>query len=161
LSHELNTDGGFDNLGYAAKESETIVIFGKRDRNTVENVLSAKYNFTNKMGINLRARHYWSKVDYSEFYNLNNEGNLVPNSSFTKNVNQNFNAFNIDLVYTWQFAPGSFINIVWKDAVYDSNQEVQRSYFKNFGQTMEAPQNNNLSLKVIYFLDYLDFKKKK
>jgi hypothetical protein len=85
----------------------------------------------------------------------------VPNSSFTKNVNQNFNAFNIDLVYTWQFAPGSFINIVWKDAVYDSNQEVQRSYFKNFGQTMEAPQNNNLSLKVIYFLDYLDFKKKK
>jgi Domain of unknown function (DUF5916) len=161
LSHELNTDGGFDNLGYAAKESETVVIFGKRDRNTVENVLSAKYNFTNKMGINLRVRHYWSKVDYSEFYNLNTEGNLVPNSSFTKNVNQNFNAFNVDLVYTWQFAPGSFINIVWKDAVYDSNQEVQRSYFKNFGQTMEAPQNNNLSLKVIYFLDYLDFKKKK
>ncbi|HET9434624.1 MAG TPA: DUF5916 domain-containing protein, partial [Chitinophagaceae bacterium] len=32
---------------------------------------------------------------------------------------------------------------------------------KNFGNTMEADQNNNISLKVIYFLDYLQLKKKK
>jgi Domain of unknown function (DUF5916) len=38
---------------------------------------------------------------------------------------------------------------------------VERSYFKNFGNTIEANQNNNLSLKVIYFLDYLQLKKKK
>ena len=36
---------------------------------------------------------------------------------------------------------------------------VERSYFKNFGNTIESDQNNNISLKVIYFLDYLDFKK--
>ena len=38
---------------------------------------------------------------------------------------------------------------------------VEESYFKNFGNTMEADQNNNISLKVIYFLDYLQLKKKK
>ena len=38
-------------------------------------------------------------------------------------------------------------------------QQQLPDYFKNFGNTLEADQNNNLSLKVIYFLDYLDIKK--
>lgn len=33
------------------------------------------------------------------------------------------------------------------------------SYFKNFERTLNEPQSNNLSIKIIYFLDYLDFKK--
>jgi hypothetical protein len=39
------------------------------------------------------------------------------------------------------------------------DRDIQFRYFKNFGRTIDAPQNNNLSLKIIYFLDYLDFKK--
>ena len=65
------------------------------------------------------------------------------------------------MVYTWQFAPGSFLNVVWKNAVFDFQNTVEANYFKNFGNTMEADQNNNISLKVIYFLDYLQLKKKK
>ncbi|HJS54542.1 MAG TPA: DUF5916 domain-containing protein, partial [Chitinophagaceae bacterium] len=88
-------------------------------------------------------------------------GSLIPNSSYTTNKDQNANFFNVDMVYTWQFAPGSFINVVWKNAVYDYTNVVEKSYFKNLGNTMEADQNNNISLKVIYFLDYLQLKKKK
>ncbi len=33
------------------------------------------------------------------------------------------------------------------------------SYFKNFSNTFSEPHNTNLSLKIIYYLDYLDFKK--
>jgi hypothetical protein len=69
--------------------------------------------------------------------------------------------FNIDAVYTWQFAPGSFINIVWKDESYLSNADIQKGYFKNFNKTIGEPQNNNLSFKIIYFLDYLNLQKKK
>jgi Domain of unknown function (DUF5916) len=72
---------------------------------------------------------------------------------------QNFNIFNIDAVYTWQFAPGSFINIVWKDESQLSNGDIHGGYFGNFDKTISEPQNNNLSVKVIYYLDYLDFKK--
>jgi hypothetical protein len=63
------------------------------------------------------------------------------------------------MIYTWQFAPGSFINIVWKNSVYDFRDFVEKNYLKNFSNTMETDQNNNLSLKVIYFLDYLNLKK--
>jgi hypothetical protein len=36
---------------------------------------------------------------------------------------------------------------------------MKPTYFGNFSHTMEAPQNNTLSIKLIYYLDYLDFKK--
>jgi hypothetical protein len=64
------------------------------------------------------------------------------------------------MVYTWEFAPGSFLNIVWKNSVYSGDQHINDSYFKNFDHTVSAPQNNNISLKVIYYLDALSFRKK-
>ena len=113
------------------------------------------------MGINLRVRHYYSSVDNKEYFTLQSNGQLAPNPSFVDDKDQNVNFFNVDMVYTWQFAPGSFINVVWKNAVFDYTNVVEKSYFKNFGTTMEADQNNNISLKVIYFLDYLQLRKKK
>ena len=136
------------------------IIFSRRDRKTVENVLSFKYSLNNKSGITLRARHYWSKVKIKELYDLQADGTLKPTSHSNISIaNQNFNIFNIDATYTWQFAPGSFINIVWKNQAFVSDEQVQYGYFKNLDQTIASPQNNNLSLKVIYYLDYLDFKK--
>ena len=158
VTHYLYAEPQTNNVGFADMDGADI-IFGRRNRNTIENILSLKYNFNAKMGLTTRIRHYWSKVDYKQFFTLQQDGSLADNNSFTKNVNQNVNFFNIDMVYTWQFAPGSFINIVWKNSAFDFQNKVEESYFKNFGNTMEADQNNNLSFKIIYFLDYLDFKK--
>ena len=161
LNHRLSLNPRFNNVGYTWSDNSQI-IFARRGVKTVENILTAKYNFTNMMGINLRIRHYYSSVDNKEFFNLQQvDGSLKPNPAFTTNANQNVNYFNVDMVYTWQFAPGSFINVVWKNAVYDYTNVVEENYFKNFGNTMEADQNNNISFKVIYFLDYLQLKKKK
>jgi len=148
-------------MGFATIDNNGDVIFSRRDRNTVVNTLSTKYSFSNKMWLTFRARHYTSSVDIKELYNLQTDGKLLPNTTFSDNLNQNVNFFNIDMVYTWQFAPGSFINIVWKNAVFDFNNEVQANYFKNFERTMKASENNNISLKVIYFLDYLQLKNHK
>jgi hypothetical protein len=137
------------------------IIFSRRDLRTVENILSMKYSFTNRMGITLRARHYWSKVAPQQFYELNKYGDLVtPSVPFTKNVNQNYNFFSTDMVYTWQFAQGSFINIVWKDISESFNRDFERNYFKNFDKTINNPQANSFSVRVIYFLDYLTARSK-
>ena len=77
---------------------------------------------------------------------------------WASNQDRNINFFNIDMVYTWQFAPGSFLNLIWKNniAKFDQGTSVLHgdNYFNNFGQTLDAPQTNNLTLKVIYFIDY-------
>lgn len=135
------------------------ILFSRRNLKTVENILSAKYNFNNKSGITFRARHYWSKVEQKQLYDLNNNGSLSTTVHTGINMeNQNLNFFNIDAVYTLEFAPGSFINIVYKDESFLSNGSVNQAYFKNFNNTISEPQNNNLSFKIIYYLDYLNFK---
>jgi hypothetical protein len=162
VSQRLSLEPQKRNVGYAGIDPVTNeIVFGKRDRNSIEATLDLKYNFSSKMGLRSIVRHYWSKVDYKEFFTLLPDGSLQKNTTFTKNVNQNVNFFNVDMTYTWEFAPGSFINIVWKDAAFQFNNLIERSYFKNFSNTIDSDQNNNLSLKVIYFLDYLSLKKGK
>ena len=113
------------------------------------------------MGITLRARHYWTKVDPRQFYELDKTGKIAPlRSAFTQNVNQNYNFFSVDMVYTWQFAQGSFINIVWKDLSETFNRNFEKNYIDNFNNTIKGPQSNSVSLRVIYFLDYMTLKKK-
>ena len=170
VTHNLYLEPQTNNAGYA---NHYITIpgnpptqiptyyFGRRDRKTVENVLSFKYSFSDKMYITTRARHYWSKVIYKELYDLLDNGKLQPNNTNPAEANTNYNVFTLDATYTWQFAPGSFINIVWKNSAEDGNNIVQEGYFKNFNNTMKTDQNNNLSFKVIYFLDYLQLKNHK
>jgi len=159
INYNLGISPQKDNVGFASISGSDI-IFGRRDIKTVDNSMNLKYSFNSKMNINVRIRHYWSKVDYKEFFTLQNDGSLLKNATFNSNVNQNYNVFNIDAVYTWQFAPGSFINLVWKNAADNFDQFVNDGYFKNFNNTMKADANNNISLKVIYFLDYLELRKK-
>ncbi len=147
-------------IGFATAENDSS-IFGLRKRNTVENIFNIKYNFTNKMGLTFRARHYWSRVKYNELFNLENDGSLKNTPAISDNPNYNVNYFNIDMVYTWQFAQGSFINLVWKDAASTFDNHIQEQYFKNFRNTWSEPQANSFSVRVIYYLDYLSLKRKR
>jgi hypothetical protein len=159
LSHELNYNPVKNDAGFYTYLSNGDIIFSRRDRTTVENIVSFKYSFSNKANVTLRARHYWSKVHIRQLYNLMDNGSLDPVFIPLEVQHRNYNIFNIDAVYSWQFAPGSFINVVWKDQSYTEDGNIGYRYFKNFGKTVGASPNNSLSLKIIYFLDYLDFKK--
>lgn len=162
VSHSLSMEPISNDVGFATiDDASNDIIFGRRNRNTIENIVTFKYNFNGKMGLNARVRHYWSKVDYNKFFTLMQNGDLADNNTFTTNENQNVNYFNIDMTYTWEFAPGSFLNIVWKNAIVDYENLIVKDYFKNIVNTIDTAQNNNLSLKVIYFLDYQHLKNHK
>lgn len=157
---QATNDAGYYNAPYNTM-GPLDVVFSKRNLKTVENVISAKFNFNKRAGITFRARNYWSKVQQLQLYDLQTDGTLKYSqySGAFPLQHQNFDVFNIDAVYTWQFAPGSFINIVWKEQGFLFDNTMNYSYFKNFERTLNEPQSNNLSIKIIYFLDYLDFKK--
>lgn len=158
VSYRTELNPAFNSMGYSAVDENDNIIFAKRHINTIENTVSAKYNFNNKMGITFRARHYVSTVENKEFFTLLTNGNLEKNDTYSSNNNQDANFFNVDMVYTWQFAPGSFLNLVWKNATSRFSDEVEKNYFKNFSRTIQSDQNNNISLKIIYFIDYLRLK---
>jgi hypothetical protein len=72
-----------------------------------------------------------------------------------------FNQFILFAEYTRQFAPGSFINIVLKNENVGESPVANHKYFKNLDQTLASPHSNNLSVRILYYLDYLDLKKGK
>ncbi|MBC6605469.1 carbohydrate binding family 9 domain-containing protein [Hymenobacter sp. BT188] len=138
------------------------VILGRRDVATVSNVVSVAYTFTNRMSFTLRTRHYTSNVRYADFSVLRPGGGeqLV---DYRRNRDNTYNAFNVDAVYSWWFAPGSQISVVWKNAGTSFLQanEATPLYFDNLSNTINTPHNNSVSVKILYYLDYLAFRKNK
>jgi len=151
------------NVGYADTIKTTVVepIFGGRILNTYINTLTAKYIFKNDLSLSLNARHYWSTGEYVKYFHLSKEGELVHNVTYTGNNNFSYNAFNIDAVFSWQFSPGSVFSVVYKNAIEESDDIIPVSFKGNFSNTLQSPQTNSISLKVLYFLDYQQLKRKK
>jgi hypothetical protein len=158
VNYGMNLSPQNNNVGYVGRMGNDI-IFGMRDIQNVENFLNLKYSFNDKMNINIRVRHYWIKGEYHKYFLLLQDGHLQEISTYPGNADFNVNFFNVDAGYSWQFAPGSFITLVWKNQA--QNYLMADGYFKNFNNTMKADDDNNLSLKVIYFLDYLQLKSHK
>ncbi len=159
ISFNNNTQLRYNNIGFAILDANGNSIFGSRTRISVENILNIKYNFNNTMGLSVRTRHYWSRVNYHQYYHLTNDGDLTATTNTYSAANYNINFFNVDMVYTWQFALGSFLNIGWKNAIQNDAATLANDYFKNLKSTLTSDQLNNFSIKVIYFLDYNKVKK--
>jgi hypothetical protein len=162
ISHEVEYQPFRNNVGFDGIDTISKVnVFALRDRITTTQTLNAKYNFNNRSGITLNIRHYWSEVDKDRYFRLDEKGEIIgfaPHTSYSRN-NVNFNQFVLFAEYSLQFAPGSFINIVWKNENTHDNDIADHKYLKNLNRTLEDPHSNNLSVRIIYFLDYLDFKK--
>ncbi len=90
-------------------------LLGRRDVTTVTNTLTANYAFNNRMTFTMCTRHYVSHVDYDQFIQLRLGGH-EETIAFRGSRDTTFNAFNIDAMYEWRFAPGSQVSIVWKNA---------------------------------------------
>ncbi len=127
--------------------------YGVRDVRTLTNILQGKYLFKNNLALTLRMRHYWSYGLYDYYGDLDEEGYIIPDPNFTENADFNFNAFNTDLIFTWQFAPGSFMNIVYKNNLKRDEQVIRTSYFNNLNTVFEQGQRNTLTFKLVYFFD--------
>lgn len=161
FSVNLNSTINFSNnsLGYATNVNDS-VMFALRTIRSNENIFTAKYNFTNKMGLSMRVRHYWSKLKNDHLKSLSRNGTLMDIAAMSVNADYNVNYFNIDMVYNWEFNPGSFFTITWKNAIGTSDDRVNDSYYQNLNSTLlHSNQLNTLSFKLIYFLDYLDIKR--
>ena len=156
--YRFKVNNDYNNIGFATIDTSANIIFGKRNIQTINNTISGNYIFTNKIALGLRVRHYWSQAKYDQFYFLQDDGYLGY-TDYSADHNINFNAFNIDVVYTWEFAPGSEMKIVWKNAILRTQNELIDNFYRNLENTWDSPQANSVSIKLLYYLDYLYFKK--
>lgn len=149
LQKEINDKGYVDNT-----ENEDTIYFGKRNIKSIENELEMDFSVNSKLSIIFRARHYWSGVEYSDFFQLQRNGRLQPDPTYNENHDTNYNIFNIDMAVKWHFAPGAEMSLAWKNAVFENQDAVFTRYRDNIKQTFEANQVNSVSLKILYYIDY-------
>jgi Domain of unknown function (DUF5916) len=139
---------------------DTDIIMGRRNWKTNSLTTTGQYIINNRMGVNLRLRHYWANVEYTGFEKLQADGKTAPSVYLGRDAaakdlhSTNFNAFNLDLVYQWRFAPGSDLILTWKYNIFNGNDEIKSTYLRNLTNVGQLPQTNSLQLKFLYFVDY-------
>ena len=147
------------NIGFADITPENEIIYGGRKLITYENNIGLQYMFMNDMSLSILSRHYWNIGEYKDYFTLLENGDLEETLSYLGNNDFSYNVFNIDLVYSWQFAPGSTLSLVYKNAIETEEEILIHNYFNDFNKTIESPQTNSISLKVLYYLDHQSIKK--
>ncbi|MBC7947618.1 MAG: carbohydrate binding family 9 domain-containing protein [Chitinophagaceae bacterium] len=155
-------EGETDYIVYAGEEMSGEPIIGFVDFKDVTSVFSGIYNFTPRINLTLRARHYWSQVLYNRFANVDSKGNPVPRP-FIGGRDENFNVFNLDAFFTWDFRLGSRLILGYKNSLGEDelvNGSTKTRYFNNLTETFSLRHGNEVTLRFIYFLDYNQLKKR-
>jgi hypothetical protein len=159
IEYSLAMERAINDIGYVGNGTGDEIFFGKRGVSTIEHTLSGAFIFTANSYLSLRGRYYWSKADYDgDYFLLLNDGTLEP-SAYEGVPDLNTSFFNIDMAYTWRFAPGSELSIVWKNAIRSFTDYIIENPGENFSNMLGEPQSNSISLKILYYLDYQNFKK--
>jgi hypothetical protein len=156
-------EGETDYIISAGRElnGEPIVAFV--DFTDATSILSGIYNFSPRINLTLRARHYLSRVDFKRFANVDVEGNTVSRAGTT--LYDNVNIFNLDAFFTWDFRLGSRIVLGYKNWL--GEEEVvslnghKNTYFRNLGNIFDLRHGNEFTVRFIYFIDYNELRRKR
>jgi len=136
------------------------IIFAERNREIVDHSFTGKYSITNKMTFNLIARYYWSYAENHEFFTLQDDGHLSSNPSYSENKNRNLNSWNLDFSYSWWFAPGSEISVLYRNYALESTNLVEKNAHSNLSNVFDTNLTNILSISIRYYIDYNSLRKK-
>lgn len=159
LSYNFQYTRKVNDRGWVGFDNDDI-IFAERNREIVDHYFTGKYSITNKMSFNLIARYYWSYAENHEFFNLQEDGKLTPNTVYAENKNRNFNSWNFDFSYSWWFAPGSEISVLYRNYALESTNLVQKNFQTNLSNVFDTNLTSILSISIRYYIDYNSLRKK-
>ena len=97
---------------------------------------------------------FQSLAENNKINNLNEDGSLSPNTTYSGNKNSNFSTWNLDLSYSWWFAPGSQMSILYRNNAGTFDRKIDKDFSSNFSNLFQDNLNHVLSVSVRYFIDY-------
>lgn len=151
-----------NNIG-SAQDYNDLSVFAKRDVISYNNSLQGKFALNNTMTFNLSVRHYWAYDKNKQFLTLLDDGSTVENLIYNKNIDTNFNFWNLDLSYSWWFAPGSQISVLYRNfnlSTFTQGTKFSTDLGKNLNEAIKNENLNHIfSISVRYFIDYNSLKK--
>ena len=131
------------------------IIFANRTVVTYSNSLNGKYSLNSRMNLNFSARQYWSFAENKNFLSLEQDGHLKDYVGYTTNRNSSFNSWNFDLSYSYWFAPGSQVSVLYRNNAGSFDRSINKDLGKNITNLLNNDSLSHVfSISVKYFIDY-------
>ena len=160
VKNRYNDIGYIDN--FVNNENISKPILSLRNTNMITNVFRGNYIVNNKIDLSLKLRYHIDQVQNLKFQTLNNNGYLKPTSIENNQESEydiNYTTWTSDIALNWRFAPGSQLSLVWKNAIDNEDNILINHWTNNVEESFNLAQQNSVSLKVIYYFDYLYLRK--
>lgn len=160
LSYKRQYDNGQYGYAFVRDAATQTPLLARRTYTDVTTIVSGVYNFTSRMNLTARARHYWNRLQNTNLYTIQNDGSWTSRTDMAPaDYNVNYNAFNLDVFYTWDFRLGSRLIIGWKnwlgtDYEYAISSKSFKDYTNNASKLFSTPHGNEFTIRFIYFLNY-------
>jgi hypothetical protein len=166
LRYVLSINNQYNDIGFVTNDTSGLFIeppqidyiFAKRNTYMITNVLSANYILNNKIDLSVKLRYHIDQVKSLEFKSLDDDGYLN-DSEYVGEHNINYTTWTSDIAFNWWFAPGSQMSLVWKNGIDNESNILINHWTDNIEESFNLAQQNSLSLKIIYYLDYLYLRK--
>lgn len=155
--YDFNWSKREDRMSWVEKiEDEDRSIFASRDDHEIENTISGTYNFNNRQAVSISFRNNWSRADFaSDYFILEKTGYVEPtNETPSSEPDTDFNIWNLDLSYRWRFAAGSEATLLYRNSIFNSEDNAGQNYFNSTEDLFQQDLGHLISLRIVYFLDF-------
>jgi hypothetical protein len=113
------------------------------------------------MNFNVAVRQYWSYAENNNFLSLQQNGKLADLDNYNINKDSSFYSWNFDLSYSWWFAPGSQVSVLYRNNAANFDQIINKDFGKNVANLLNNEAlSHTFSISVRYFIDYNSLKNK-
>jgi len=125
-------------------------IFGDRDTDKLDFTLRNTLTFTRDITLQLFGQLLLAKGNYRNFRKLVTPSHF---ETYQGKVNNNFNEqfFNLNLVFRWEFLPGSIAYLVWTHNKTGESLNYFTDTMTDFRDTFRYPPSNVFLLKISYW----------
>jgi len=129
-------------------------ILGRIDRKTLRITTRIDYTLTNKICLQFYAMPYLTAGKYSRFREVTDphaddyDDRFTP-VEYSDNPDFNFKQFRSNLVFRWEFDPGSTLYFVWSRGATDLEEEYgDFGAGRDFDRLFSSPGDNTFLIKV-------------
>jgi hypothetical protein len=130
-------------------------LFGDRDIDQQDFSLRGMFTFTRRVSLQFFTQVFLAKGHYTNFRKLQGQEDLPAYAYLASRlyVNPDFNekVLNANVVFRWEYLPGSTFYLVWTQARYGIDNATNKKVFDNFFDTFKLPMDNVILAKISYF----------
>lgn len=128
-----------------------LCLFGDRNVDYYNFSLKGTITFTPKIGVQFFSQVFLLKLRYANFKKLLGPENLPSLSDYPTNIDNILKVFSTNIVFRWEYLPGSTFFLVWTQARNGRDGIYSQTILRDFWDTFRIPMDNVILAKICYW----------